>query len=142
MANSQTAFLARGRVPTRQALQEALKSLRFRLTLDDAYVPFECAGYIPCTLDGEDAGFEIKFSDSSACLADSPQLQGQIGDRDAAVTLRWGGDPRERTSALIVSAALAHSFDAQVHRQGGDTLRTADQLLDEARGAFAQLQEQ
>jgi hypothetical protein len=124
MANSQTAFLARAQVPTRQALQEAIKSLRFKLTIDDAYAPFACAGYIPCT------------------LADVPQLQAKLGDRDAAMTIRWGGDARERVSALMVSAALAQSFGALVQRQGEDGFRAADQLLDEARGAFAQLQEQ
>lgn len=142
MANSQTAFLARSQVPTRQALQEAIKSQRFKLTVDEAYVPFECAGYIPCTLDGEDAGIEIKFGDSAARLADVPHLQAQIGDRDAAITIRWGGDPRERASAMIVCAVLAHGFGALVRRQDEDAFRAADQLLDEAHGAFAQLQEQ
>ena len=141
MANSQTAFLARAQVPTRQALQEAIKSQRFKLTIDDAYAPFACAGYIPCTLDGEDAGFEIKFGDSAASLADVPQLQAKIGDRDAALTVRWGGDPRERASALMVSAVLAQSFGALVQRQGEDAFRAGDQLLGEAREAFALLQE-
>jgi hypothetical protein len=141
MANSQTAFLAHDQVPTRQALHDAIKGLRFRLTLDDTYVPFGCAGYVPCTLDGEDAGFDIKFSDSAGCLADMPQLQGQLGDRDAAVILRWGGDPRERISALIVAAVLADRFGAQVHRPGEAVFRPAEQLLDEARQAFARLQE-
>ena len=142
MANSQTAFLDRSQVPTRQALQEAVKSLQFKLTIDESYVPFECAGYIPCTLDGEDAGFEIKFGDSSAGLADASDLRAQIGDRDTAITFRWGGDPRERVSAMIISTVLAQSFGALVRRQDEDAFRTTDQLLNEARAAFTQLQEQ
>ena len=142
MANSQTAFLDRSQVPTRQALQEAVKSLQFKLTIDESYVPFECAGYIPCTLDGEDAGFEIKFGDSSTPLGNASNLRAQIGDRDTAITFRWGGDPRERVSAMIVSAVLAQSFGALVRRQGEGAFRAADQLLNEARAAFAQIQEQ
>ena len=92
-------------------------------------MPFECAGYIPCTLDGEDAGFEIKFSDSSVRLSDMPALQAQIGDRDIAMTLRWGGGPRERVSAIIVSAVLAQNFDALVHCENDGILHTPDQLL-------------
>jgi hypothetical protein len=142
MANTLTAFLDRSQVPTRPALQDAIKGLRFKLTIDDAYVPFECAGYIPCTLDGEDAGFEIKFSDSAGHLAEAPHRQSQISDRNAAIILRWGGDPRERASALVVAAILANSFGALVHGQGEDAFRTTDQLLKEARQAFEQLQEQ
>jgi hypothetical protein len=141
MANSQTAFLERSQVPARPALQEAIKRLRFKLTIDESYVPFECAGYIPCTLDGEDAGFEIKFSDSAARLAEAAHLQAQIGDRDTAMIFRWSGDLRERASALIVSAVLAQSFGALIQQQDEDTFRATEQLLDEARGVFEQLQE-
>lgn len=141
MAKSQTAFLVRGRVPDRQALQDAIKSLHFRLAVDASYVPFECSGYLPCILDGEDSGFEIRFGDSSAPLADVPFVQAQIGDRDVAIIFRWSGDLRERVSAMIVSAALAQSFGALVFREGGDSLPDADRLLSEARAAFAQLQE-
>lgn len=142
MKKAQTAFLNRSQVPSRQALQEAINNLRFKLTIDESYVPLECAGYIPCTLDGEDAGFELKFGDSSVCLDDMPALQVQIGNRDTAMTLRWGGDPRERISAMIVSAALAQGFDALVYRQGDDAFRPSEQLLSETRSAFAQLREQ
>lgn len=141
MKKLQTVFLTHSQVPTRQALQEAINDLRFKLSIDESYVPFECAGYIPCTLDGEDAGFEIKFGDSSARLGDIPALQAQIGDRDTAMALRWGGDPRERASAMIVSAVLAESFDALVHCENDGSFHTPDQLLSEARAAFAQLQE-
>lgn len=140
MANSLTAYLARSQVPNRQALQTAIQAHKFKLTIDDAYVPFDCAGYIPCTLDGEDAGFEIKFSARLAPL-DNPHLQAQLGGRDTAITLRWSGDLRERISAMMISAALAHGFDALVLRQSEEDFAAADQLLDETRAAFMQLQE-
>lgn len=142
MAKLQIAYLERHRVPDHQALQEALKNLRFRLSVDDTYAPFESSGYLPCTLDGEDAGVDIKFSDSAAPLAAQPQLRQQIGQRDTAILLRWGGDPRERASALILGAALAHSFGALVQQPQEAVLRTPDQLLEEAREAFTQLQEE
>jgi hypothetical protein len=140
MSNSQIVYMERSRVPQRQALQEVIKSLRFRLSVDHTYVPFACSGYLPCTLDGEDAGVDIRFTDSAAQLAEQPKLLQLVGDRDTALVLRWGGDPRERASALILGAALAHGFGALVQRQPEYAVRTADQLVDEARGAFAQLQ--
>lgn len=142
MAKPHTAFLRRSEVPARQALQEALQSLKFRLTVDEAYVPFECDGYIPATLDGEDAGFEIKFGDSAAQLADAPQLQAQLEGRDTAITLRGSGDPREEAAAMMITAALAQNSGALVRRKGDDTFRSADQLLKDARAVFEQLQEQ
>ena len=93
MANSQIAFLARDQVPDRQRLQEAVKQLRFKLTIDEAYVPFECSGYLPCTLDGEDAGCDIRFGDATACAADAAYVQAQRDGRDTAMLFRWSGDP-------------------------------------------------
>jgi len=141
MAKSDIAYLERNRVPDRQALQAALKGLRFPLTVDDGYVPFESSGYLPCTLDGEDAGVDIRFSDSATLLAEYPQLQAAVGSRDAAIMLRWGGDPRERASALMLAATLAHSFDARVQSQQDDTLLAPEALLIEARQRFSELQE-
>jgi hypothetical protein len=142
MANSQTAFLIHSQVPNRQALHEAIKNLRFKLSIDDTYVPHACAGYIPCTLDGEDAGIDIKFGAAAAQLDDAPQLQTQIGERDTAITLRWGGDLRERISVMIIAAVLANDFGALIQHQSEDGFRATEQLIDEARKAFAQLQEQ
>jgi len=141
MAKSYIAYLERNGVPDRQALQAALKGLRFPLAVDDGYVPFESSGYLPCTLDGEDAGVDIRFSDSATQLAEHPQLQEAVGSRDAAIMLRWGGDPRERTSALMLAAALAHSFDAQVQSQQDDTMLAPEALLIEARQRLSELQE-
>jgi hypothetical protein len=141
MAKTLIAFMEHSQVPDRQALQEAIKNLRFPLSLDEAYVPFEWAGYLPCTLDGEDAGVDIRFADSASRLAEQPQLQLQIGNRGTAILLRGGGDPREQASALILGAVLAHSFGALVQQHGDDILCAAEQLLEEARDAFSQAQE-
>jgi hypothetical protein len=141
MAKTLIAFMERSQVPSRQALQEAVKNLRFRLSLDEAYVPFEWAGYLPCTLDGEDAGVDIRFADSASRLSEQPKLLLQIGNRGTAILLRGGGDPREQASALILGAVLAHSFGALVQHHGDDSLCAAEQLLEEARAAFSQMQE-
>ena len=141
MANSQIAFLTRDQVPDRQRLQEAIKGLRFKLTLDEAYVPFECSGYLPCTLDGEDAGCDLRFGDASPSLVEAEPVQAQLGDRDTAMRFRWSGDLRERTSAMIICAALAQQFGARILRPGEDAFTAADRLLDEARTLCEQLQE-
>ncbi|WP_315700655.1 MULTISPECIES: hypothetical protein [unclassified Bradyrhizobium] len=134
MARALTAYLKRADVPARKALQQAIDRLPFALMLDDAYAPFETAGYLPCTLDGEDAGFDLRFKDAAAELAATPALQSAIGDRDVAISCKWGGDPREEAAALAVCAAFMREFDAIVVRDGA--LLTSDDMLRQAKGAL------
>ncbi|WP_315755458.1 MULTISPECIES: hypothetical protein [unclassified Bradyrhizobium] len=122
MARVLTAYLKRSDVPTRTALQHAIDRLPFALTLDDGYVPLATSGYQPCTLDGEDAGFDLRFADSS-----------QHGG-DVVMTLKWGGDPREEAAALAVCAALACTFGATVQRDGAQL--SSDDMLERAKGAL------
>lgn len=103
MAVTYTAFIKSEQIPLRAALQAALKALGFKLTLEDDYVPFASSGYLPCTLDGEDAGFNIRFVKSDA-----------ITNKDAAIVLQSGGDPREDATVTMIAAALANDFDAVV----------------------------
>lgn len=133
MPRSYSAFLARADVPARKALQQAVDGLKLKLSLDDAYVPFETSGYVPCTLDGEDAGFDLRFQDVDA------SLRSRVGDKDVAIAFRWGGDPREEASVLIVCAALAKNFGAVVHEPDADRLFSADEISDKARKAAVSL---
>ena len=77
MARAQTAFLNHNDVPAQNVLQEVGDQLGFKVTLDDSYVPFKTAGYLPCILDGGDAGFDVRFQDVAADL--SPALKSSIG---------------------------------------------------------------
>lgn len=140
MANLRTAYLKHDQVPARAALQEAIQSLRFKLTLDESYAPFECAGYIPCTLDGEDAGFEIKFAEIEFSTL-APELKSAIGECDSAIQIRSGADPREIVSAMIVAATLTKSFSALIHNQGEASFQDAEALFNAARSAFSALSE-
>ncbi len=127
MARHYTVYLNRDRFPERAALQAAIKALGFKLTLEEDYVPFVSSGYLPCTLDGEDAGFTLRFHTAEG-----------ISGRDGAATLQWSGDPREQASAIMVAAALADGFGALVHDADDNVTRT-DALLAEAEKVLAEL---
>ncbi len=133
MARALTAYLKKANVPDRSALLAAIKALKFPVTVDEEYVPFETAGYVPCTYDGEDAGFDLKFKDAAAELPEA--LKAGAGDRDTAMAIKWGGDPREAAAALMVCAALAKDFDALVQEGGTETLLSADAVLAKAKEA-------
>ncbi len=124
MARSLTAFLKRENVPECGQLQKVIDTFGISLKLDDAYAPFAFAGFLPCTLDGEDAGFELRFGEVDDAAPDG---------RDATLSLKWTGDPREEAAARVVGAALARGFDAIVRSDGGVTPLTADELLEAAR---------
>lgn len=126
MARKYTAFIASSKIPDLATLQAAIKSLGFKLTLDDAYEPLEFSGYLPCTLDGEDAGCTLKFEKSGTPGADTAML------------LHSGGDPREDITVLIIAAALASTFAASV-QDGKQQPVSAETLQKTARDQFANL---
>ncbi len=72
MPRSYSAFLTRADVPPRKALQQAVDGLKLKLALDDAYVPFDTSAHVPCTLDGEDAGFDLRFQEVDASFGQKP----------------------------------------------------------------------
>lgn len=125
MTRNLTAHLRQTDVPARTALQKAIDGLKFALSVDDTYVPFKTSGYLPCTLNGEDAGFDLRFRTATGSDAN-------IADRDTAMSFKWGGDTREQASALIVCAALVKQFDALVQDDGNVPL-SFDHLLAKAR---------
>ena len=113
MARTLIAYFRRADAPARKALQQAIDQFRLKLMLDDSYAPFQSEGYLPCTVDGEDAGFDLRFGEIGDDV--SPALKSGLESRDAALRLRWSGDPREQFAALLVCAAFAGQFDAIVH---------------------------
>jgi hypothetical protein len=125
MARALTAFLNRDKVPARKPLQQAIDALGFALKLGADYAPFAIAAYLPCDLDGEDAGFDLRFKDAA----------GDAEGRDTALACKWGGDPREEAAAAIFCAALARDFGAVVREGEGEIGLEA--LLAKAKKALA-----
>ena len=115
MARCLHAYLDPDRMPEREPLQAALRKLGHRFVLDDAWAAFGPSGYLPCTLEGEDAGVYLRFErDAPMPEAAPPELQAQQNRRTALVQLRWSGDRREELSATLIAAALLEGFDALV----------------------------
>lgn len=127
MARSYTAFLNRDHIPDLSALQSAIDALGFKLVVDEIYVPLQNSDYLPCTLDGEDAGLTLKFAKSDT-----------VSGKDTALTLQWSGDPREQVSVVMLAATFAHGFAATVLDQHQQAI-PADALLAAARTQFANL---
>jgi len=138
MPRAQSAYLVRKDVPARKELQKAIDGLKFKVTLDDGYAPFKTSGYLPCTLDGEDAGFTIKFQDAAPDTA-SPNLKSALGGRDVEIALKWSGDVREYIAAMSVCAALVQNFGAIVYDPDADKVYASDAFIEKAREAAASI---
>ncbi|MBO0751537.1 MAG: hypothetical protein J2P53_05475 [Bradyrhizobiaceae bacterium] len=137
MARSHTAYLNRSDVPVRADLQKAMDQFGFKVTLDHSYAPFKVSGYLPCILDGEDSGFNMRFCDVDSKLPSA--LASGIEGRDTAIGFSWAGDPREELAALTVCAALVGQFGAIVHGGDDDKLLSLEELLAKAKKARASL---
>ena len=129
MARSFTVSIQQADFPLRAALQAAIKALNFNLTVEDDYVPFVSSGYLPCTLEGEDAGLMMRFF-----KPESPT------DKSDSVNLQWSGDPREKVTVLIIASALANQFDASVLDENSTPV-SATTLVSMAKQALATLDE-
>jgi len=138
MPRAQSAYLLRKDVPARKDLQKAIDGLKFKVTLDDGYAPFKTSGYLPCTLDGEDAGFTIKFQDAAPGTA-SANLKSALGERDVEIALKWSGDVREYIAAMSVCAALVQDFGAIVYDPDADKIYASGEFIEKAREAAASI---
>ncbi len=139
MSRSQSAFLDRKDVPGRSDLQKAVDAQGFKVTLDDTYVPLKSSGYLPCTFDGEDSGFTIKFLEVDPAAEHPEPLKSALGARDVEIAFNWSGDPREVCCAMAVGAALSKSFGAIVFDTGDKVLVSGDELLAKAGKAASAL---
>lgn len=139
MSRSQSAFLDRKDVPGRRDLQQAVDALGFKITLDDTYVPMKSSGYLPCTFDGEDSGFTLKFLEVDGAVERPEPLKSALGGRDVEIAFNWSGDPREVCCAMAVGAALAKNFGAIVYDTGDKVLVSGDDLVAKARKAASAL---
>jgi len=126
-------FLDPARGPDRAALQLAINRLGFKLTLDDGYQPATHQGYLPCTLEGEDAGVDLRFTADAALPGSAQALSSEQGSRRLCARLKWSGDAREHLSALLIVVALAQDFDALVIDPDKGTQPATQDLLKQAR---------
>ncbi len=114
----------RGAVPTRAAVNAALRELRFPFSLSGRGSLEGHHGFMPMKLRREETGVEFDVFDDQELLQ---QFAGSIDPAfDRTASLRWGGDENEMLAGLCVAAALARLLKASVFDEAEDTLCDAD----------------
>ncbi len=123
--------------PALNALQAQIRALGFKLTVDEGYAPFETAGYLPCTLEGEDAGVDLRFEADAPLPDAAAALEAERGARRAVARLSWGGDPREELSALVLAMAFAQLAQGLIVDPDKGQVVLPDVLMNKARALLA-----
>ncbi|HEY4055600.1 MAG TPA: hypothetical protein VGM39_03290 [Kofleriaceae bacterium] len=137
MSVTETVFIARTKLPTRDAWQRALVHHGFSLVLDPELDTATHDGYVPCKLADDAAGFEYIVQDLEAYIVeqDCPERRAQIGGRDTAVSFVTRSSFKDLQAAMAAAAVLAASFDGIMWSdEAGDFYRDAPELLSMARG--------
>jgi hypothetical protein len=139
MARRHILYIDGASLPDRKAHQKAIAAAKIAVALDHDYAPFAVEGYLACTFDGEDAGFDIRFGERDPAETLSPALAEAIGGRDVSIAIKWSSDPREEIAALAYSIALATDFGAIVHDPESDRIIAAEALLKQARATLDEM---
>lgn len=126
MAQEQYVFLEKSKVPSRNQWQQVVDESGFDLQIDEELVPFEQTGFLPCRLLGEESGVETYYQTVSDL--DSPNFNEIAAGRDYCISFRWGSSYQECACAMILSYALAQSFDALVSYEGEPPYASLDAL--------------
>lgn len=133
MSVTETVFLVRAQLPTRDEWQRALTQHGFSLVLDRQFDPARREGYVPCTLAGRDAGFEYVLQDIETYVAeqDFADHRAQLGKRDIAVSFVTRSRFEHLQAAMAAAAVLATIADGLMWSdEAGDFM---DNVLEAAR---------
>lgn len=142
MANEQYAFITKSSVPTLPQWQKAVDEAGFDLKIDESLVVLEHSGFLPCVLLGKQSGVEVYYTSVSE-LFDDPSIAEELaGGRDYCISFRWGGDFEEASCAMILSYALAASFEAVISYEGDSSYDTLDSLRKETEAMLEESKKQ
>ncbi|NVD69519.1 hypothetical protein HUX88_02970 [Duganella sp. BJB1802] len=119
-------YLQRSSMPAPSLWKKAISDAGFAVALDDDFDVFSFVGFLPCSVDGEPAGFEYYVAPTSSEdfseLALAPEF-------DFSVQFCIGPQPLELTAALAASSVLASmSGGVLVDPQEGDIIAGRDAI--------------
>jgi hypothetical protein len=131
--------LFRGKLPTKAALQTALRELGFPFSIKPVTGSLERQdGFMPMLLEREETGAEFDVFEGRDAVE---EIGGKDVDPcfDRAANFRWGGSMHECASAVCAAAALAKLVDGVVFDDEEGKLLSIEQAIAAARQVFAEV---
>jgi hypothetical protein len=117
-------YLKRSDMPAPSVWKNAISDAGFPVVLDDDFDVFSFAGFLPCSVDGEPAGFEYYVAPTSSDTFNELALAPEL---DLSVQFSIGSQPLELTAALAASSVLASiSRGVLVDPQEGEAIDATD----------------
>ena len=111
--NTQYCFLKLENVPTREELQKVIDELGYELKLDPELNLKEDEGFSLCQINGYDnVGYELEFGAVDEIFEEDEEFEKYIGDRDAYISMSWGGSFADCLAVSVTTLALVKSFGA------------------------------
>ena len=100
-------FLQTTVLPTREDWQTGITDHGFPLTLDEAMIVGNHAGFSPALFSGRKSGFTFDLCPALAIASRYPGATERIGARDLSANLHWSGNVLESVIVYAASAVFA-----------------------------------
>jgi hypothetical protein len=135
--STETHVFFTGPLPSKRALQGAMKELGFPFTLSPATGRLEDQdGYMPMRFRRDDTGVEFDVFDGREAVEEFADLDIDPAF-DRAANFRWGGDLVEAAAGQCGAAALAKLVGGVVFDEAEDRLLSIDEAAKVAQGTIA-----
>lgn len=126
-------FVRRASMLSPDAWQAAVDELAFPLRMDTDFEVDEFEGFLPCDLEGEEAGFEFfaEDVDLDEFMAEghlTSEQRNALGDRSLLITLSTRSSFRDGLAAVFAGAALCAKADGLLSCEGEPFVAAADAL--------------
>jgi hypothetical protein len=117
-------YLQHSSMPTPAGWQQAIRDAGFPVDLDTDFDPDTLGGFLPCKLQGAEAGFEYYARRLSP--AEAEEVGAPVG-ADFSVVLNTHSDLRDFACSAVAAGALAWASGGQlVNPQSGESFASAD----------------
>ncbi len=137
MSISRTVYLRRSSVLAPTAWADAIRAAGFAMDLDTDFAIESHSGFLPCTYDGKEGGFEYDFTAVSEKEIGEDTVKPAIGDRDTAITFVTHSSMRGLVTAVVAAAVLCEKTDGVLHDEESDEFIAARDALADARELVA-----
>jgi len=132
--------LSRARMPSPPAWQNAIRAAGFSVEIDTDFDVDEFSGFLPCTVEGREAGFEYYASPWAPLDATFDEEPEEVPPgTDFFVTLATSSSPREFAASIAASSVLCRMSGGQLTDPQAGKSWSGDAALDWAKTEFAAL---
>jgi hypothetical protein len=130
--STNTHVFFRGKLPSKAALNRAMKELGFPFSIKPASGSLEGeSGFMPMRLRGEETGVELHIADDLA--AEELRIAGVSGDFQRCASFRWSSDFQEAVAGMCAAAALAKLLNGVVFDEAEGKVLTVDGAVEVAK---------